>query len=403
MKAASGKHQQWTRIAVRTIVTVAAAVGLWLLLKFLLPLNLHLFDPFNEALDNYQLTDLYFNIHRTFTKTDIQDAAATDIVTIDIADLRTRSEVAELLQRVADAEPKIVALDVIFGDATAVTSTENDSLVSALCRLPNLVAATNMVPGTDTTFFVERSFFAEAEWVTEASSNLQYGVVRYFSPLLVFGTDTLTSFAKQIADMAGISMPATTDYQLIDYTLAEGICLNATEQWDAGYLKEKIVLIGDRRDLRDRFTIPVTLHGETSIPGIDIHRQILATASSGHLFHKTPRWIEVMTIILIMLITALICNIIRVFGIRSNHLSDTAIDWLIFIMQLCFILPTLIVAYALMWGCHMLFGVEELLVFFGLYEFIDKLLYNIYKWITGHLSLRRELNTETIDTTNNNE
>lgn len=369
----------WVTGSIMALVTTIITIILWILAKYILSLNLSFFNPLEEAFDNYQLTDLYFNLHRSDAA--VQDAACSDILVLDISRCRTRSEIASLFSRVADAEPRMVALDVIFGPASSVSQTENDSLLGALRRLPNPVIAKNMVAQDDTSFIAERSFFADEQWTTEGVVNFEYGVVRHFEPLQVFAGDTMASFTKCIADQAGISMPPKTDNYLIDYTLARGMTLDATDQWDDSYLKDKIIIIGDLNDYRDQFVVPVTLKGETRIAGVDIHRQILATVAASHIFRKVPAWLEILISIILIFGATMLSYVIRIRSKQNQKMSSVAISWLMNLMQLGFIILAIVIAYCLFWGCHILFSVKYIIVGFALIELIGKIVRDIKKWI----------------------
>ncbi len=369
----------WLDGSLRALITIVITILLWVIAKFILSLNLSFFNPLNEAFDNYQLTDLYLSLHRS--DAEVQDAVGSDILVMDINHCRTRGEIATMLNRIADAEPRLVALDVIFGPSSSVSQAENDSLLSALRRLPNLVAAKNMVARDDMSFSAERSFFADETWVTEGVVNFEYGVVRRFEPLQVFDGDTMVSFAKCIANKVGIQMPAKTDNYLIDYTLAQGMTLAADEQWDNSYLKDKIILVGDLYDYRDQFVVPVTLKGAMRQAGINIHRQILATAATGHIFRKVPTWLEILISVILVFGATILSFVIRLRNKQNRKMSKVAISWLMNLMQLGFIILAVIVTYCLFWGCYLLFSVKYIIVGFAMIELINKILRDIKKWI----------------------
>ena len=369
----------WREGSLRALITIVITIMLWVIAKLILSLNLSFFNPLEEAFDNYQLTDLYFSLHRS--DADVQDAVCSDIVVMDISRCRTRGEIASVLNRIADAEPRMVALDVIFGSASSVPQAENDSLLNALQRLPDIVAAKNMVAYDDRSFSAERSFFADEQWVTEGVVNFEYGVVRHFEPLQVYNGDTAVSFAKSIADKAGIPMPTEADSYLIDYTLSPGMTLSAYEHWDNHYLKDKIILVGDLNDYRDQFTVPVTLKGATRQAGVDIHWQILATAAANHIFRKVPAWLEILISIISVFGATMLSFVIRLRNKQNRKMSAVAISWLMNLMQVGFIILAIIVAYCLFWGCHILFSVKYIIVGFALIELINKILRDIKKWI----------------------
>ena len=366
------KHHILKEGTINALVTVVATAVILIIARWFLSFNLKILTPLQDALDNYQLTDLYFNIHRSSAKTNSQKAVGSDIVIIDISDCRTRTEIADLLDKVAQGEPRVVGLDIIFPDVSSIEQSENEHLLSSLKALPQLVIAKNMYASSDTSFSAERSFFADELIATEGIVNLEYGIVRHFSPLQVFNNDTMPSWTKAIADLAGLEMPSTTDKILIDYSLPDGMMLSAKEAWDEKYLKDKIVLIGDNHDLRDFFTMPISLYGEKRVSGLIIHQKILATISQGHLFKQTPKAVEIIVSIIIIIIATLLSRFLHHKNKDKKWMPDVAFVTLLYLVQLIFIIPTIFMAYCLMWNFYILFSVKYLIVGFNLIEITGK-------------------------------
>ena len=100
-------------------------VCVWLL--SLLVLNVSFFDPFAEAFRDFTITDLYYNRIK-----DRNEIYKGPVILIN-AENRNRKELAYLLQSVQLANPKVVALDIIFPDR----KTDEDSLLQNLFRQYN--------------------------------------------------------------------------------------------------------------------------------------------------------------------------------------------------------------------------------------------------------------------------
>lgn len=82
-------------------------------------LNFSIFDPFTEAFRDFTLTDLYYN--KVQDKNKIYNK---NLVLINVEN-KSRKELAFLLQQIQEADPKVVALDIIF----AQRKSEDDSLL----------------------------------------------------------------------------------------------------------------------------------------------------------------------------------------------------------------------------------------------------------------------------------
>ena len=100
-------------------------VCVWLL--SLLVLNVSFFDPFSEAFRDFTITDLYYNKLK-----DRNEIYKGPVVLIN-AENKNRKELAFLLQTVQEANPKVVALDIIFPDRKG----EDDSLLHNLFKQYN--------------------------------------------------------------------------------------------------------------------------------------------------------------------------------------------------------------------------------------------------------------------------
>ena len=103
-------------------------------------------DPFTQALNNFNMTDTYFQIMNN--NSDEMMDYNPDVVMYDISNCYSRAEIAHGIQRLNDLGAKVIALDVIFGPNSR-DSVANDSLLHVVKRCKNVIAATRMVPNYD--------------------------------------------------------------------------------------------------------------------------------------------------------------------------------------------------------------------------------------------------------------
>lgn len=248
-----------------------------------------LLSPWKQAIESYKISDLYFWAHRTDRKVTYNNSS---VITIDISSCHDRNEIAALLNKIGSANPAAVAIDVVFPDISSnVDKSYDDSLVNALKRIPNLIVAQEYRTVTAGEYVLNSSFFIDEVQPHVGATSLSTGIIREWTPLLVFNNDTVPSFSKVIADVAGFPMPSGTKPFYIDYSIHDNIVLRADEQWDPDFLKGQIVLIGDLADFRDTHIIPLTLNTSIRYPGVLVHRQILQTAMEGRNIRKVPSWI----------------------------------------------------------------------------------------------------------------
>jgi len=330
-------------------------------------------SPWKQAMDSYRLSDLYCWMHKSPKAVTYNGVG---VVTIDISSCKSRGEIASLIDRINSGEPCCVGVDVIFPNLSADSSrAEDDSLTAAFSRTRNLVLAKEFRPISGTEYSRKSSFFARQIDAREGVVSLPTGIIRDWTPLLVFGNDTLPSFTKAIADLSGIPMPATTEPQMIDYSISDDVTLRSDESWDPEFLKGQIVLVGDLEDLRDSHEIPVTLQKSAREAGLNIHRQILQTSMEGKEFHAVPKWLMLMISgLLLWIISILLIPLVAKANALAGSLQAkeggvTLLDYigLFFlhhasaIAQTSLIVLSVIAGYILFWKAGLMFETKFLL------------------------------------------
>lgn len=151
------------------IITILsfAVVGLFALFA----LNLTVFNPIAQVVNDFEMTDVYYHI--------LQDGDAqgesSDVVIVDMSDLYSRREIAATLDAIARQKPRVVGVDVVFeglkedtlGDAMIYhTASQYDNIVYSYKLLDyqdDEVGYTESV----------HSFFASDLHVLEGFTNMQ--------------------------------------------------------------------------------------------------------------------------------------------------------------------------------------------------------------------------------------
>ena len=73
-------------------------------------LNLSIFNPLKQALDDFKMTDLYFELMRSNKEKELNK----DIVLVDVTKLTDRNAIAKAIKDVNSCSPKVLVIDLIF-------------------------------------------------------------------------------------------------------------------------------------------------------------------------------------------------------------------------------------------------------------------------------------------------
>jgi uncharacterized Tic20 family protein len=387
------KRIDW-KVFLRAFLTVTVVAVICVVFS-ILGMKTDFFSPFKQAADSYNITDLYMYYH---WRQDVPSYDGTSVVLVDISSCRTRSEIAEAIDRINACGPRIVALDIIFPEAVSSDPKEDSTLVASLSRVGNLVLATEMRPVSGMEYSRMSSFFVEETGAVEGVVTLPSGVIREWTPIVPVGDVQYTSFTKAITDILSVPVPETDEFQLINYAISDPLVVDASEEWDPDFLKDQIVLLGDVKDARDTYQVPVSLRSSTRQSGVFVHKQILMTCLSQDYFRRVPAWLEYLVSILILFMISTILSPILVWAKKKEDeledkfkdtpekytLKDCVCAFLYHhaagFMQTALIVFAVIAGYLLFWTCGCIFDLTFLLAGFVL-------LYVSHKFVVAVLKL----------------
>jgi CHASE2 domain-containing sensor protein len=102
--------------------------------------NFSIFNPVKRCIDDFSMTDVYYQISNSET-----DALVSDkIVIVDITSQYKRSDIARTIRTVNALKPSLIVLDVIF-EGVKDDFSGNDSLVSAVLSVNHLITDVKLV------------------------------------------------------------------------------------------------------------------------------------------------------------------------------------------------------------------------------------------------------------------
>ena len=239
-------------------------VGLTLLLMFLLgklSLNLSFLNPIVRAINNFSITDIYYQIDK-----DTNQADSSQVITIvDITEIHDRKAIALMIDSINKANPAEIAFDVIF-DGLQGDPEGSDSIARVVSELPHATYAYMMENYSDSLHSftnLKRSFFFYDDLKFEGYVNVPESsdgsVVRTFSLSRVFKGDTIKSFPLQIANTYdGEDRSANEPDRIINFshTIFPVVKYNQIGQ-NTDLLSNRIVLIGAMHDIVDNHYTPL--------------------------------------------------------------------------------------------------------------------------------------------------
>ena len=90
---------------------IIIALGLLLLLLFrVITVNIDFLNPVANALDEFSVTDMMFDIQHATTEPEVSDL----VTIVDMTDLHDRGDIANLLAEINQCDPLVMGIDLIF-------------------------------------------------------------------------------------------------------------------------------------------------------------------------------------------------------------------------------------------------------------------------------------------------
>lgn len=244
------------------------------------------------------------------------------IAIVDIG-LGGREEIAEILEILSLCSPKVVALDINFGEA----SDDDSRLLSAIGNIPKIVLPLGVAADGDKFVIDEKPFFYDS------LTNVTYGVANIpskseNSSIREYAVDFPTTegdIPSLVVKIAGIYNPEiikelkqrgnrleTTAYHSREYEI---FTLDNLED-SAEALVDRIILVGALSDASDMHGTPINSY----YPGMMIHAHALSTLLDREWYSTLPRAFDYIfaftTCFLIVLATIGIRNGIRGLIVR---------------------------------------------------------------------------------------
>ena len=282
------KFWHWDHVGVCLMTALLAAI------IGLVSVNLSMFNPVEQAFENFHMTDVYYEMSRS---EDIE--LNNDIVMVDMVELRDRGEIGQVIQQISACKPRVMAVDLLFyreGD----DALGNAMLVSSIdeAEAP-IVFSSKLVDydkEKDSFGTLITSFFAPIGDYQFAYGNVKQdyegGIIREYTLSQKCQEKTVYSLAYQSACIYTGEQPheqeindrlivfGDTDFPVISYK-------EVNEYTDL--LKDKIVLLGTFSNEEDVHFTPLG-----KMPGMKLQAYSMLSYIQNRNIKDLPIWFSIL-------------------------------------------------------------------------------------------------------------
>ena len=246
---------RWDHLAVCAMLWLFG----WLLLE--ITTRISLFDPFNAAINDFYMTDVFFEIQNKGSA-----VHNNDIVIVDMTDLRTRDDIAQTITDIKSCHPKVLGVDIIFerrsfddmDDAALISAIENGDCPQIFsCKLRDYNNQDSVFKDCLYSFFQK----VNKEWgYTNYKQERLGGVTRKTSQRQNLNDSVVYSFPYLLACKYAGRQPIEEiiNERTIMYMNVVFDSLKSTEVMQhKEMLKDKLVLLGAKNEEADMHFSPI--------------------------------------------------------------------------------------------------------------------------------------------------
>ena len=273
-------------------VCITTFVLFWFLK--ILTFNLDILNPVEDALENFSISDTFFEIQHSATEPETNDL----ITIVDMTDLHKRGDIAMMLEEINLNNPLIVGVDLIF-EGVKDDSHGNALLEGATQNISDITIFSRKFTGYDSSrgeFTGNvRSYFANSLGVTEAYTNLNGNMsgacIREFSLKQTCNGEELLSFPAKIASAFDESLLLRENKNiLINF---KNVKFNVVK-WDeiaenSDLIEGHIVLVGTMTEEQDMHMTPLG-----KMPGLELQAFSLLTLLEHKNIRTVPIWVTLL-------------------------------------------------------------------------------------------------------------
>lgn len=370
-------------IAFLTIVILGVAC--------LIVVNISFLNPVSEAIDDFSMTDMFYEIEHSGTI----DSESSVISIVDLTNVYDRGEIGEILANISMCNPKAIGVDIIF-EGEKDDSIGNKLLTDAIRILPKSTIfaekLTNYSSENDEFSSSVKSFFADSLHVrqgfTNFVDNLAASSIREMPAFRNLSGQDVIAFDVALSEMCGIKVTANSDDNyIINYKNIKFTRIPPDSIFEySDYIEDRVILVGTLNEEADMHSTPVG-----KMPGVEIHAySLLALLENHRVIELNEFWLILIAIVICWILELCICGTYKVLKRKEGNalrsfLSDSSIprDFLLTctLVVLCWLSFSMFVFHNILIEATVIFGAIAVLpMAIELYEPLVNTLYKKKGW-----------------------
>lgn len=368
------KFWHWDHVGVCIATALLASV------IGLVSLNLSMFNPVEQAFENFHMTDVYYEMSRS---ENIE--MNNDIVLVDMVELHDRGEIGQVIQQINSCHPKVLSVDLIFykeGDDVLA----NAILLGAIDEAEEPIVFSSKLVDYDEEKNLFKtlipSFFAPMGDYCFAYGNVlqdhEGGIIREYTLAQKYNDQTMYSLAYQTACIYTGETPREQDIneRLIVYGDTDFPVINFRDvEKYASLLNDKIVLLGTFSNEEDAHFTPLG-----KMPGMKLQAYSILSYIQNRNIKDMPVWFSLILAFVLCYLSAWVNYWIpRIWPKVDSYITSAYY----------FLLAALLVWVSFLSFMHLQYNVNLLYPLAGialietarpLYEDSIRLIYNKWHW-----------------------
>lgn len=297
MKCKYGKIKSITEHLIIIVITFVQ-LGLLGSLVF----NIEFLNPVSNAIKNFSITDLFFEVEHNGSHPEINQM----ITLVDISDVTEREKIADIIDEINICNPWVLGVDVIF-EGVKFDSLGNERLTESVKIIKEKSIFANKLTNYSSANmgFTDnvQSFFADELSIKEGyvnlTDNLQGTCIRDFIITSSFKGEKKLSFPTRIMLEVDNNLNIETDDPiLINYCNVKFPIVKSNEIIEnADLIENRIIIVGSLDDESDMHNTPLG-----KMAGIEIQAYTLLTLLEHQNARYIPMWLN-------LIISLLVCGL----------------------------------------------------------------------------------------------
>jgi CHASE2 domain-containing sensor protein len=319
----------------------------------LVTINVSFLNPIARTLEEFSMTDLYFQALQSTASPDTSRAIAI----VDMTKLYDRRHIATCIEEIENIGPKVLGIDIVF-EGEKYDNIEGDiAMMTIAQKYKNIIYSYRLLGYNLQQHQYAKeihSFFADSTNITEGHTNMERSLYAGIKRDLHLGR---RSMGKQKASFVSVVVNKYTEKETVPNDGDMSINFTPTHFQNIPYdsilyyqelIKDRIVLLGSTSEESDMHYTPLG-----KMAGVELLAYSINTLLNRQEIRKLPMFLSILFSFLLVFLTQLLQDayekrigkmrypLLRTFLSSSVALGILTFFWMVIIMWIGFLLFTI--------------------------------------------------------------